>query len=216
MGRLQRRHLRLRARHDRRDHLDDRRRRADPRRRDRLPRRAYGLSCDNLISADVVTADGRFVTASEAENADLFWALRGGGGNFGVVTSFKFRLHPVKDIYGGPMFYELEDAETILRFYREYIKDAPEQLGAFPAFQIAPPLPFIPEDRHGDTFVRSSPAGPGPLERGRAGVQALPRRGAGRGRDGRPDALPGAQQRVRRALSARASSTTGRPTSSRS
>jgi FAD/FMN-containing dehydrogenase len=112
--------------------------------------RAYGLSCDNLVSADVVTADGQFVTATETDNADLLWALRGGGGNFGVVTSLQFRLHPVKDIYGGPMFYNLDDAETILRFYREFIADAPEQLGAFPAFQIAPPLPFIPENRHGD------------------------------------------------------------------
>jgi len=112
-----------------------------------------GLSCDNLVSADVVTADGSFLIANEHENADLFWALRGGGGNFGVVTSFEFRLAPVKDIYGGPMLYELEHAADVLRFYREFVQDAPEELGFFPAFQLAPPLPFIPEDRHGEPFI---------------------------------------------------------------
>ena len=115
--------------------------------------RSAGLSCDNLISAEVVTADGRTVTASESENEDLFWALRGGGGNFGVVTSLEFRLHPVKDIYGGPMFFEASDAGAVLRAYRDFIVDAPEEFGGFPAWQIAPPLPFIPEDRHGDTFL---------------------------------------------------------------
>ncbi len=115
--------------------------------------RGFGLSLDNLLSADVVTADGRFVVASEEENADLFWALRGGSGNFGVCTSLEYRLHPVKDVFFGPLFYEVEEAANILRFYREYIEDAPEQMGVFPAFQIAPPLPFIPEDRHGDMFI---------------------------------------------------------------
>ena len=115
--------------------------------------RGLGLSCDNLVSADVVTADGRFRVASEKEHDDLFWALRGGSGNFGVVTSFEFRLHPVKDIYGGVMFYELDRAGDVLRFFRDYIRDAPEQMGGFPAFQIAPPLPFIPENRHGEPFV---------------------------------------------------------------
>jgi FAD/FMN-containing dehydrogenase len=128
--------------------------------------RGFGLSCDNLVSADVVTADGRFLIASERENDDLFWALRGGGGNFGVVTSLEFRLHPVKDIYGGPMFFELSEVENVLRFFREYIADAPEQLGAFPAFQIAPPLPFIPEERHGDTFIAMVACWAGPLEEG--------------------------------------------------
>src|SRR4029077_11608082 len=75
--------------------------------------RGYGLSCDNLVSADVVTADGKFLVASEKENDDLFWAIRGGGGNFGVVTSFEFRVHPVKDIYGGPMFFELSEVENV-------------------------------------------------------------------------------------------------------
>ena len=128
--------------------------------------RGFGLSCDNLLSADVVTADGRFLVASERENEDLFWALRGGGGNFGVVTSLEFRLHPVKDIYGGPMFFELSEVENVLRTFREYIADAPEQLGAFPAFQIAPPLPFIPEERHGDTFIAMVACWAGPLEEG--------------------------------------------------
>ncbi len=114
--------------------------------------RRYGLSCDNLLSADVVTADGRLLTASERQNEDLFWALRGGGGNFGVVTSLEFQLHPVGEIVGGPIFFELEDAGDVMRAYRDYIAKAPEELGAFFAFQIAPPLPFIPEDRHGDTL----------------------------------------------------------------
>ena len=128
--------------------------------------RGFGLSIDNLLSADVATADGRLVQASEHENEDLFWAIRGGGGNFGVATSLEFRLHPVKEIYGGPMFFELSEVENILNFYRGYIADAPEQMGAFPAFQIAPPLPFIPEDRHGDTFIAIVACWAGPLEEG--------------------------------------------------
>ncbi len=103
--------------------------------------RGFGLSCDNLVSAEVVTADGNVVTASETEHADLFWALRGGGGNFGVVTSFGFALHPVDQIYGGPMLFELSDARSVLEWYRDFIADAPEAFGGFPAFQIAPPCP---------------------------------------------------------------------------
>jgi FAD/FMN-containing dehydrogenase len=128
--------------------------------------RGFGLSLDNLVSADVVTADGKFRIASEKENEDLFWAIRGGGGNFGVVTSFEFRLHPVKDVYGGPMFFELKYAADLLRFYREYIATAPEEMGCFPAFQIAPPLPFIPEKRHGDTFAIVVACWAGPLDKG--------------------------------------------------
>ena len=135
--------------------------------------RGFGLSCDNLISADVVTADGRFLTASDKENEDLFWALRGGGGNFGVVTSFEYRVHPVKDIYGGPMFFELEHAAAIIKFFGEFIADAPEQLGGFPAFQIAPPLPFIPEDRHGDTFCAVVACWAGPIEEGESVIKPL-------------------------------------------
>jgi FAD/FMN-containing dehydrogenase len=135
--------------------------------------RAFGLSCDNLVSAEVVTADGRSVVASEDDNADLFWALRGGGGNFGVVTSFEFRLHPVETIYGGPMFFEVDDAAAVLRFYREFIADAPEEFGGFPAWQIAPPLPFIPEDRHGDTFLAFVACWAGPLDQGEAMLKPL-------------------------------------------
>jgi FAD/FMN-containing dehydrogenase len=114
--------------------------------------RGVGLTIDNLLSVDVVLADGRQVTASDYQNEELFWALRGGGGNFGVVTSFEFQLHEVGDIVGGPMFYEFDDAAAVLESYREYIAEAPEQLGCFFGWQIAPPLPFIPEDRVGDLF----------------------------------------------------------------
>ena len=133
--------------------------------------RGLGLSCDNLISAEVVTADGRLLVANDRENEDLFWALRGGSGNFGVVTSFEFRLSPVKDIYGGPIFFELDRAGDVLRFFREFIVDAPEQLGGFPAFQIAPPLPFIPENRHGEPFVAIVACWAGPLDDGERAVQ---------------------------------------------
>ena len=115
--------------------------------------RGHGLSCDNLISAQVVLADGRVVTASETSLPDLFWALRGGGGNFGIVTDFEFQLHPVRDIYGGLLLFEPEDAEQVLRYFREFIADAPRQYGGFPAWQLAPPLPFVPEDRVGDPFL---------------------------------------------------------------
>jgi len=135
--------------------------------------RGLGLSCDNLISADVVTADGRFLVANENVNADLFWALRGGGGNFGVVTSLEYKLEPIKDIYGGPMLFELDDAGDVLRFYREFIADAPEEFGGFPAFQIAPPLPFIPEDRHGETFLAFVACWAGPLDQGEAVLKPL-------------------------------------------
>jgi FAD/FMN-containing dehydrogenase len=135
--------------------------------------RGFGLSCDNLITADVVTAEGRSVVASADENADLFWALCGGGGNFGVVTSLEFRLHAVETIYGGPMFFEAEDAASVLRFFREFIADAPEEFGGFPAWQIAPPLPFIPEARHGDTLLAFISCWAGPVDQGEAVLKPL-------------------------------------------
>jgi FAD/FMN-containing dehydrogenase len=135
--------------------------------------RGFGLSCDNLSSVEVVTADGEVRTASEGANEDLFWALRGGGGNFGVVTSFEYRLHPVREIYGGPILYELDDAASVLRFYRDFIRDAPEEFGGFPAWQIAPPLPFIPEDRHGEPFLIFITCWAGPIEEGEAALAPL-------------------------------------------
>lgn len=135
--------------------------------------RGLGLSIDNLLSADVVTADGRQVTASDYQNEDLFWALRGGGGNFGVVTAFEFELHECDTIVGGPLFYEVDDAEAVLQLYREYIDGAPEQLGCFFAWQIAPPLPFVPEDRVGDLFCAMVTCWNGPLDKAEAVMKPL-------------------------------------------
>ena len=128
--------------------------------------RAYGLTIDNLLSAQVVTADGQVKLASEHQYPDLFWALRGGGGNFGVVTSFEYQLHPVKDTYVGIFLYEVDRAGDLLRFFRDFIRDAPRTYGAFPAFQIAPPLDFIPAERHGDTFCASIVQWTGLLDKG--------------------------------------------------
>ncbi|MBX7160253.1 MAG: FAD-binding oxidoreductase [Acidimicrobiia bacterium] len=135
--------------------------------------RGLGLSCDNLLSADVVTADGRVVVASEKENEDLFWALRGGSGNFGVVTSFEFALHEVKDVYAGAFFYALDHVHDVLEFYRGFVVDAPEALGMFPAFQIAPPLPFVPESEHGKPFCVMVACWAGELERGDAALAPM-------------------------------------------
>jgi FAD/FMN-containing dehydrogenase len=135
--------------------------------------RKYGLTCDNLVSADVVTADGRRVTASADSNEDLFWALRGGGGNFGIVTSFEFRLHPVETVVGGPIFYELDAAPEVMRVFRDYTAEAPRELSGFFGFHIAPPLPFIPEDRHGDTLCAIVPSWSGATERAEEVLQPL-------------------------------------------
>ena len=98
----------------------------------------YGMTCDNLLSADVVTADGRFLTASISENEDLFWGLRGGGGNFGVVTSFEYRLHPVDQVLGGMILYPMEKAKDVLRFYHEFSISAPDELSTMAFLATAP------------------------------------------------------------------------------
>jgi FAD/FMN-containing dehydrogenase len=112
--------------------------------------RKYGLTLDNLISADVVTADGRFLRASESENEDLFWGLRGGGGNFGIVTSFEYRLHQLGPmVLGGLLLYPFSKVGELLRFWRDYMEEAPDELGGAPAIITAPPAPFVPAHMKG-------------------------------------------------------------------
>jgi FAD/FMN-containing dehydrogenase len=110
--------------------------------------RKFGLCCDNLLSVDIVTADGEFRTASATEHTDLFWALRGGGGNFGVVTSLEFKLYPVSTVIAGPIFWPLEKIPAALRLFNDYMKQAPEELQAFFAILIVPPGPPFPEHLH--------------------------------------------------------------------
>lgn len=107
--------------------------------------RAYGLAIDNVLAVDMVLADGTFVTASADEHPDLFWAVRGGGGNFGVVTSFLFRLHPIATVYGGPMLWDLEHGTEVLRWYRDFLPAAPDTLGGFFAFLRVPSVAPFPE-----------------------------------------------------------------------
>jgi FAD binding domain/Berberine and berberine like len=110
--------------------------------------RRFGLTIDNLLEAQVVLADGRNVRASADEHPDLFWALRGGGGNFGVVTEFTFRLHEVGTIFGGPTFWPVEQSAEVLRAYREFLPQAPRELNGFFAYAIVPPAPPFPEELH--------------------------------------------------------------------
>ena len=110
--------------------------------------RKCGLSIDNLLSVDIVLANGRFVTASANQNQDLFWAVRGGGGNFGVVTAFTFRLHPIDMVYGGPMLWELTETTDVIKWYQKLIRNAPDELNGFFAFITVPPGPPFPELFH--------------------------------------------------------------------
>jgi FAD/FMN-containing dehydrogenase len=114
----------------------------------------YGMTIDNLISAEVITADGKKLRARENENADLFWALRGGGGNFGVVTLYEFKLHPVgPEVLAGLLVFPFEQARQVLTQYREFMKSAPEDLSVWVVLRQAPPLPFLPKDVHGKEVV---------------------------------------------------------------
>ena len=114
--------------------------------------RNYGLTIDNILSVDMVLANGKFVIASAKENSDLFWAIRGGGGNFGVVTSFLFKAHPVHTQYAGPMLYPIEDTVEVMKWYRKFIIKAPRELNGFFAFLIVPPAPPFPEHLHNKTM----------------------------------------------------------------
>ncbi len=116
--------------------------------------RKHGMTVDNLISADVVTADGNKMRASENENADMFWAIRGGGGNFGVVTQYKFKLHPLgPKILAGMLVFPFKQAKQVLTKYREFVKSAPEEISVWVVLRQAPPLPFLPETVHGKEVV---------------------------------------------------------------
>ena len=136
--------------------------------------RKYGLTIDQLLSVDLITADGEFVKASASENPDLFWGVRGGGGNFGIVTQFEFRLNPVGPIVlAGPIFWPMEESPNVLRFYREWIAEAPDELMTIVVHRKAPPLPFVPLELHGKLVVSVVCCYAGPVEDGEKAVKPL-------------------------------------------
>jgi FAD/FMN-containing dehydrogenase len=127
--------------------------------------RKHGLACDNLIGADVVTADGRLVHASETENPDLFWGLRGGAGNFGIVTQFELGLHPVgPTVYAGPIFFSAEHDAELMRVFREWAPGAPEDITAALNLTSAPPLPVVPAEWHGKKVIALLAVFAGPID----------------------------------------------------
>ncbi|WP_341318255.1 FAD-binding oxidoreductase [Paraburkholderia sp. IMGN_8] len=136
--------------------------------------RKYGMSVDNLVSADVVTADGELRHASADSHEDLFWAIRGGGGNFGVVTLFEFALHPVGPlVYGGLVVLPLDQAKNALIQYRTAAEDMPEDLSAWAVLRLAPPLPFLPPEVHGKPVIVFAMCYTGPIENGPSAVEAI-------------------------------------------
>jgi FAD binding domain/Berberine and berberine like len=136
--------------------------------------RTHGLTVDNLVAADVVTADGERLRASEDEHPDLFWALRGGGGNFGVVTSFEFRLHPLgPTVLAGPIVWDATDARELLRFYRDFVCEGPDELGTVVRFGTAPPLADIPEHLHWRPVVMVGTCYSGAIEDGEQVLRPL-------------------------------------------
>src|SRR5262245_6409893 len=140
--------------------------------------RRHGLAADNLLSADVVTAEGDVLRASAEENADLHWGLRGGGGNFGVVTSFEYRLHTVGPIgLAGVLLYPAAKAREVLRFYREFIESAPDELTTIVVLRMAPPAPFLPTSVHGQPVVVIGACYAGSVEDGGRVVASLRRFG---------------------------------------
>ncbi len=136
--------------------------------------RKYGLTVDQLLSVDLITADGEFVKASESENPDLFWGVRGAGGNFGIVTEFEFRLNPVGPIVlAGPVFWPMEESPKVLRFYRDWITDIPEELTTIVVHRMMPPLPVIPSDLHGKPVVAVIGCYAGPVEEGEKVIRPM-------------------------------------------
>ena len=136
--------------------------------------RKIGFTADNLLSAEVVTADGRVVTASAEENEDLFWGLKGGSGNFGIVTSFEYRLHPVGPlVLGGMLMYPAAQAREVIRHYRDFMETAPDEVGGACAFVTAPPEPFVPEPVRGTQVLAVIVSYAGPLEEGEEAIRPL-------------------------------------------
>ena len=144
--------------------------------------RKYGMTIDNLVSADVITADGKKIRASENENADMFWAIRGGGGNFGVVTQYEFKLHPVgPEILAGLLVFPFEQAKQVLTQYREFVESAPEELSVWAVLRKAPPLPFLPEVVHGKEVVLLAIFYTGDITQGKKLIEPLRSFGAPHG-----------------------------------
>jgi FAD/FMN-containing dehydrogenase len=138
--------------------------------------RKHGLTIDRLTEVELITAEGELVRASEDENADLFWGVRGGGGNFGIVTEFEFRLAQVDPILlAGPVFWPIEDSPRLLRFYRDWIAEAPDDLMTIVVHRKAPPLPFVPPELHGELVVGVVCCYAGPVEEGERVVRPLRR-----------------------------------------
>ena len=136
--------------------------------------RKHGLSVDQLVSVDLVTADGEFVQASADENADLFWGLCGGGGNFGIVTEFEFRCVPLgTQVLAGPIFWPMERSGEVLRFYRDWVAEAPDELMTIVVHRKAPPLPFVPEELHGKPVVMVIPCWVGDPDEGERVIRPL-------------------------------------------
>jgi UDP-N-acetylenolpyruvoylglucosamine reductase len=136
--------------------------------------RKYGLTVDQLLSVDMLTADGEFVKASADSNADLFWGVRGAGGNFGIVTDFEFRLNPLAPtVLAGPIFWPMEESPAVLRFYRDWITGVPEELTTIVAHRKAPPLPQIPQELHGKGVVMVICCYAGPVEEGEKVVRPM-------------------------------------------
>jgi FAD/FMN-containing dehydrogenase len=136
--------------------------------------RKYGLTIDQLLSVDVLTADGEFVKASADENADLFWGIRGGGGNFGIVTDFEFRLNPLgPDVVAGPVFWAMEDAPEVLRFYRDWIADCPDELMTIVVQRKAPALPVVPPELVGQLVIAVAACYAGPIQDGERVLRPL-------------------------------------------
>jgi FAD/FMN-containing dehydrogenase len=136
--------------------------------------RRHGWTCDNLVSLEVVLASGEVVTASDTENAELFWCLRGGSGNFGIVTAFEYKLHPVgPDVIAGAIAWRAEDADEVLRFYAELTAKSPRELACVAALRIAPPAPWLPKEIHGKPIVALFVCHTGSLEQAERDVAPI-------------------------------------------